>query len=158
MRFVVQKHQASRLHYDLRLEVQGALVSWAIPKGPSTDPGEKRLAIRVEDHSLDYIDYEGRIPEGEYGAGEVIVWDTGTYQNLKDKDMRRAIEDGHLSVYLQGEKLMGGYALTRFKQDEREKWLLVKMRDEWADEDTDILKDRPESVLTGRTIEELREN
>ncbi|MGH7563623.1 MAG: DNA polymerase ligase N-terminal domain-containing protein, partial [Gemmatimonadota bacterium] len=116
-RFVIQKHAASSLHYDFRLEADGVLKSWAVPKGPSTDPRDKRLAMPTEDHPLDYHDFEGVIPEGEYGAGAVIVWDRGTYRNLTDDGdevpVARAIDDGHLKIWLDGEKLRGGYALTR---------------------------------------------
>ena len=115
--FVVQKHSASTLHYDFRLEVGGVLRSWAVPKGPSTDPRDKRLAVAVEDHSLSYARFEGVIESG-YGAGTVIVWDIGTYDNLTERDGRavplsRALKDGHAVVDLHGEKLHGGYALTR---------------------------------------------
>ena len=115
-RFVIQKHDASRLHYDFRLEVNGVLKSWAIPKGPSTDPRQKRLAVPTEDHPIDYIDFEGIIPEGNYGAGTVIVWDIGTYKNVKTKDgeivsMERTIEEGHVDIWLEGMKLKGCYAL-----------------------------------------------
>ena len=104
-RFVIQKHDASSLHYDFRLEADGVLKSWAVPKGPSTDPREKRLAMRVEDHPLDYADFEGVIPKGQYGAGTVIVWDTGSYRPLGDEPLERALEHGHASVWLQGRKL-----------------------------------------------------
>ena len=160
--FVVQKHAASTLHYDFRLEVDGVLVSWAIPKGPSTDPREKRLAMAVEDHSLGYADFEGRIEEG-YGAGAVIVWDTGTYRNLtrrKDGDelpIDRALADGHAVVELHGEKLRGGYALTRTGRGRRERWLLVKTRDEAADARRNPVSTQPESVLSGRTVEQVAE-
>src|SRR5688572_9687974 len=110
--FVVQKHAASRLHYDFRLEVDGTLRSWAVPKGPSTDPREKRLAVEVEDHPLAYADFEGVIGEGNYGAGAVIVWDAGTYRNLdEERSMAEAIESGHAKFWLDGEKLKGGWTL-----------------------------------------------
>lgn len=162
-RFVVQKHGARRLHYDVRLEAGGVLKSWAVPKGPSLDPGDKRLAVRTEDHPLDYADFEGVIPGGEYGAGPVIVWDTGTYRNLTERRGRpvavgNAVEDGHVAVWLDGEKLRGGFALTRIRRghgDSGEAWLMVKMRDEAADPDQVPVRDRPGSVRSGRTIEEL---
>jgi DNA ligase D-like protein (predicted 3'-phosphoesterase) len=162
--FVIQKHAASTLHYDFRLEVGGVLKSWAVPKGPSTDPREKRLAMPTEDHPLDYADFEGVIPEGQYGAGVVIVWDTGSYRNLTKRDgeevpIERALEDGHAVVWLEGRKLRGGWALTRMpaKPGERERWLLVKKRDEEADARRNPVETQPESVLSGKTIEELRE-
>ncbi|HTX61866.1 MAG TPA: DNA polymerase ligase N-terminal domain-containing protein, partial [Methanobacterium sp.] len=160
-RFVVQKHKASRLHYDFRLEVDGVLKSWAIPKGPSIDYTQKRLAIPTEDHPVDYIDFEGTIPAGNYGAGTVIVWDTGTYRNLKEKEgqeipMEETIEDGHVEFYLEGEKLRGAYALIHTGRGGRKFWLFFKMKD-LHPETTDILEERPESVLTGRTIADLEE-
>jgi DNA ligase D-like protein (predicted 3'-phosphoesterase) len=160
--FVVHKHAARSTHYDLRLEVDGVLKSWAVPKGPSTDPREKRLAIRVEDHPLDYATFEGVIPEGEYGEGAVIVWDSGTYRNRTKRDGRevpieRALDDGHLVVALHGQKLRGEYALTRTGLDGRgrERWLLVKKRDEEADPASDPTASRPESVLSGRTVDQV---
>lgn len=155
-KFVVQKHDARRLHYDFRLEVDGVLKSWAIPKGPSTDPGQKRLAVPTEDHPIDYIDFEGIIPPGNYGAGTVIVWDTGTYQNLKkDTPMNKAVAEGHIDFWLEGKKLKGGYALIRTGKGSRKFWLLLKKKDDKADSKHDILIDMPESVLSGRTIEEV---
>ncbi|HEX3013135.1 MAG TPA: DNA polymerase ligase N-terminal domain-containing protein [Methanobacterium sp.] len=159
-RFVVQKHDASKLHYDFRLEVNGVLKSWAIPKGPSTDPGQKRLAVPTEDHPVDYIDFEGIIPEGNYGAGTVIVWDTGTYLNLNEKDsqeveMEESIDNGHVNIWLEGHKLKGGYALIRTGKGNRKFWLLLKKKDEMSDTGKDILIDRPESVLSGRAIEDI---
>lgn len=159
-RFVIQQHDASTLHWDLRLEVDGVLASWAVPKGPSTDPREKRLATRTEDHPVEYLDFEGVIPEGEYGAGSVIVWDTGTYANLSERDgeavpVADAIDDGHLSVRLDGEKLTGGYALTRFRGEDD--WLLVKIDDDEADARRNPTSTQPESVLSGRTVEEVAE-
>lgn len=159
-KFVIQKHNARRLHYDFRLEVNGVLKSWAIPKGPSTDPGQKRLAIPTEDHPLDYIDFEGTIPPGNYGAGTVILWDTGTYNNLKQKNgrnvpMDESIDDGHVEFWLEGEKLKGGYALIHTGSAGRKFWLFLKMNDEEAIRGRDILIDRPESVLSGLTIEEI---
>jgi DNA ligase D-like protein (predicted 3'-phosphoesterase) len=155
--FVIQKHAASSLHYDFRLEAGGVLKSWALPKGPSTDPGEKRLAMPVEDHPLDYAGFEGVIPEGQYGAGAVIVWDTGSYWTLGDEPVEQALERGHVAVWLEGRKLHGGYALTRIGKDERERWLLVKMDDDGADRRRNPVSSQPESAVSGRTIEELAE-
>lgn len=153
-RFVIHKHSASSLHYDLRLEVGGVLKSWAIPKGPSTDPSVKRLAIEVDDHPLGYAGFEGVIGAG-YGAGEVIVWDAGTYRGLGDHPVEEALERGHLSVWLEGEKLRGGYTLQRTGAGAKPRWLLVKRRDEGADARRDPVATQPESVLSGRTIEDL---
>lgn len=156
--FVIQKHAATTLHYDFRLEVGGVLSSWAVPKGPSTDPGDKRLAMRVEDHPLEYGDFEGLIPEGEYGAGPVIVWDTGEYGNLTEDGgaevpIEQALDDGHASFWLEGRKLTGGWSLRRMGDSRR--WLLVKRRDEHAGSPADPVSARPESVLSGRTLEEV---
>jgi DNA ligase D-like protein (predicted 3'-phosphoesterase) len=160
--FVVQKHEARTEHYDFRLEVGDVLKSWAVPKGPSTDPREKRLAIRVEDHPLDYAEFEGVIEEGQYGAGAVIVWDTGPYRNRTRRNgaevpLEQALDEGHLVIELFGRKLRGQYALTRIDSDPRgrERWLLVKKRDEAADDRTDPVSTQPESVLTGRTVEQV---
>jgi DNA ligase D-like protein (predicted 3'-phosphoesterase) len=153
-KFVIQKHAASTLHYDLRLEAGGVLKSWAVPKGPSTDPREKRLAMEVEDHSLGYADFEGLIGEG-YGAGRVIVWDAGTYRSLTDGPVEEALENGHLSFWLEGEKLRGGWTLRRTRGGEKPQWLLVKRRDECADARRNPVSTQPESVLSGRTIEDL---
>lgn len=157
--FVIQKHAASTLHYDFRLEVDGSLRSWAVPKGPSTDPRVKRLAVAVEDHSLDYANFEG-VVEGNYGAGAVIVWDKGTYRNLtlhdgREVPMAQALDDGHAVFELHGQKLRGGYALTRTDGGRREQWLLVKTRDWAADARRNPVSTQPESVLSGVTIEEL---
>ncbi len=158
--FVVQKHDASRLHYDFRLEVDGVLKSWAVPKGPSTDPREKRLAVPTEDHPLEYAGFEGVIPEGEYGGGTVLVWDTGPFRNITEKKgedipLAQAVAHGHLKVWLEGQKLKGGYALTRFRTGKDESWLLVKMDDAEAEAGRNPLRDEPRSVLSGRTIEEI---
>ncbi len=158
--FVIQKHDASRLHYDFRLEVDGVLKSWAVPKGPSTDPREKRLAVPTEDHPLEYADFEGVIPAGEYGAGTVMVWDTGTFENITEKkgqaiDLPQAVAHGHLKVWLNGQKLKGGYALTRFRTGKDESWLLVKMDDGEADPSRDPVTEAPDSALTGRSLEEI---
>ena len=157
-KFVVQKHDASNLHYDFRLEINNVLVSWAVPKGPSTDAKEKRLAMRTEDHPLEYADFEGVIPKGEYGAGTVQVWDAGTYQNLKEPNKRgvtmsKGLADGHFTFWLKGQKLKGGYALTRIGKGKR--WLLVKMKGEEADPHRNPVKTEPRSVISGRTLEEI---
>jgi DNA ligase D-like protein (predicted 3'-phosphoesterase) len=162
-KFVIQKHDASTLHYDFRLEVDGVLKSWAVPKGPSTDPREKRLAMPTDDHDLDYIDFEGTIPEGEYGAGTVLVWDTGPYHTLKTDDngnpvpMGDSVNKGHITVWLDGEKIKGGYALTRVAQGADERWLLVKMDDEEADARRNPVSTEPASVQTDRTLDEVAE-
>jgi DNA ligase D-like protein (predicted 3'-phosphoesterase) len=158
--FVIQKHAARHLHYDFRLEVDGVLKSWAIPKGPSTNPQDKRLAVPTEDHPLAYAGFEGVIPAGEYGGGTVLVWDTGVYRNLTEKKgqaipMPQAVAHGHVKVWLQGQKLKGGYALTRFKTGKDEAWLLVKADDAEAHPDADPLMTKPESVLSGRTMDEI---
>lgn len=158
-RFVIQQHAASTLHYDFRLEVDGVLKSWAVPKGPSTDPRVRRLAIPTEDHPLAYADFEGVIPAGEYGAGTVLIWDRGHYRNLKEgKDppsVAEQLADGHATVWLEGEKLRGGYALIRTHLAQGEGWLLVKMEDEAADARRNPTSTEPESVVSGRTLEEI---
>ena len=154
-RFVIQKHDASRLHYDFRLEVGGVMKSWAVPKGPSTNPKDKRLAVPTEDHPIEYNQFEGTIPAGEYGAGTVLVWDEGTYRNLSDTPIQEGLEKGHITVWLDGKKLKGGYALTRIRRGKSDAWLLVKMDDEEADPKRDPVRDEPASVRSGRTIEEI---
>lgn len=158
--FVIQKHAASNLHYDFRMEVDGVLKSWAVPKGPSTDPSIRRLAVPTEDHPLGYANFEGVIPEGEYGAGAILVWDRGTYRNLKEFDnqgVQLSIEDqlknGHITIWLEGEKIRGGYALIRTGDLEDSRWLLIKMDDEGVDARRNPTSTQPESILTGRTIE-----
>ncbi|HLI01427.1 MAG TPA: non-homologous end-joining DNA ligase [Acidimicrobiales bacterium] len=160
--YVIQKHAARALHYDFRLEADGVLISWAVPKGPSLDPKVKRLAVHVEDHPLDYETFEGVIPNAQYGAGTVIVWDRGTYRNLTERHGRPvgvadAVRAGHLSIWLEGDKLHGGWSLTRTGGGDRgkENWILVKRGDEHAATDVDITATAPASVATGRTIEEL---
>jgi DNA ligase D-like protein (predicted 3'-phosphoesterase) len=160
-RFVVQRHDASTLHFDFRLQVDDVLVSWAVPKGPSLDPREKRLAVRTEDHPLDYAEFEGEIPRDQYGAGTVVVWDAGTYRNLTSSDgelvpIGTALDSGHLVVWLDGHKITGAFALTRAMVRGREKWLLVKKNDEAADRRRKPATTQPESVLTGRTNEDVR--
>ncbi|MEA2015891.1 MAG: DNA polymerase ligase N-terminal domain-containing protein [Actinomycetota bacterium] len=134
--FVIQKHFATNLHYDFRLEVEDVLASWAVPKGPPEYPGTKRLAVRTEDHPLEYADFEGVIPEGQYGAGAVIIWDRGTYINLRrekeeNTDMEKSLSEGKIEVWLKGGKIKGGYYLIKTgKQKDKEQWLLIKARDE----------------------------
>jgi DNA ligase D-like protein (predicted 3'-phosphoesterase) len=161
-RFAFQKHSATSLHYDLRLEVNGVLASWAIPKGPSLDPRDKRLAMRTEDHPMDYLSWEGVIPKGEYGAGPMIVWDRGVYQNIsktrggREMEIDEALEKGDLKLFFLGEKIKGPYALVRTgPASDREKWLLIKKRGEGADARRRPTSTQPGSVLTGRTIEQL---
>lgn len=154
--FVIQKHDATRLHYDFRLEVDGVLKSWAIPKGPSTNPKDKRLAVMVNDHAMDYAKFEGVIPEG-YGAGTVMVWDIGTYKNIKESNgeslsMKECLKKGQIEIFLEGEKLHGGYALIRM-QDKN--WLLIKMKDEHADARRNPVSSQPNSALTGRSLKEI---
>jgi len=159
--FVIQKHDASSLHYDFRLEFDGVLKSWAVPKGPSTDPREKRLAIRTEDHPLDYGDFEGVIPEDEYGGGTVMVWDAGTYRNLRagkgedSLDMPGSLRGGLIEVWLDGEKLKGGYALKRIEAGEKSQWLLIKMDDDEADARRNPTNTQNRSVKTGRTMHQI---
>jgi DNA ligase D-like protein (predicted 3'-phosphoesterase) len=155
-RFVIHKHAARTLHYDFRLEVDGVLRSWAVPKGLSTDPRQKRLAVEVEDHSLQYADFEGVIGKSSYGAGAVIVWDEGTYRNLEEGDsMADALAGGHAKFWLEGEKLRGGWTLQRTRRGAKPQWLVIKRRDEGADARRRPERTQPESVKTGRTIEEV---
>jgi bifunctional non-homologous end joining protein LigD len=155
--YMIHKHDATRLHYDLRLQVGDVLKSWAVPKGPSLDPKEKRLAVEVEDHPLEYGGFEGTIPEGQYGAGATLIWDSGTWAPMGD--LQSSLEKGALKFRLAGEKLHGGWMLTRLKHRPGEKknnWLLIKEHDDAAS-DIDILEARPESVKSGRNVEELKQ-
>ena len=157
--FVIHEHDASSHHFDLRLEIGGVLKSWAVPKGPSTDPGEKRMAIATEDHPLDYASFEGTIPEGEYGAGAVLIWDRGSWKNITEEDgevvpAAEALQDGHLLAWLEGDKIRGGYALHRTGGKEGN-WLLIKMDDGEADRRRNPVSTQRESVETGRTIDEI---
>jgi bifunctional non-homologous end joining protein LigD len=160
LRFVVQKHDASRLHYDFRLELDGTLKSWAVPKGPSLNPADKRLAMMVEDHPLDYRTFEGIIPEGNYGAGSVIVWDQGTYhagdaddRNGSEKSLRAGLAKGHLTFVLEGEKLRGEFSLLKLRRGEENAWLLIKKQDEHASTEDVGKEDR--SVISGLNLEEI---
>src|ERR1700677_1409580 len=156
--FVVQKHDATRLHYDFRLALDGVLKSWAVTRGPSLNPAEKRLAVAVEDHPLEYANFEGTIAKGEYGGGAVIVWDNGTWAPLGDA--HKGLKKGHLEFELHGQKLNGRWHLVRMRakpREKRENWLLIKGDDEFARSagDPDILEERPESVKTGRSIDDV---
>lgn len=161
LQFVVQKHDASRLHYDFRLEMKGVLKSWAVPKGPSLNPAEKRLAMMVEDHPFDYKNFEGIIPEGNYGAGTVIVWDEGTYEPVEDvgeksaqeKHLLKALQGGSVKIRLHGKKLKGEFALVRTKGRGENSWLLIKHRDRYASEKD--VRDKDKSVVSGKTIEKM---
>jgi bifunctional non-homologous end joining protein LigD len=153
--FTVQKHQASHLHYDFRLEIGRVMKSWAVPKGPSLDPRVKRLAIEVEDHDLAYADFEGVIEEGQYGAGPVLVWDTGWFEPVSKRGSLASMwEAGALDFILHGQRLRGRFALVRMKDRSRQ-WLLMKQRDEEAHPGCEMEAKWKTSVLTGRTIEDL---
>ena len=158
--FVVQKHRATALHYDFRLEWKGVMLSWAVPKGPSYDPTVKRLAMQVEDHPLEYNRFEGIIPEGEYGGGTVMIWDRGTYgaEDGGDEDtIRSGYDRGDLKIVMHGTRMLGGWVLVRTRRDERGRaqWLLIKHRDAFASADLDVVADANTSIVTGRTMEEI---
>ena len=157
-RFVVQRHRARRLHYDFRLEVEGVLASWAVPKGPTLDPKARQLAVHVEDHPIEYFDFEGVIPKGEYGGGDVIVWDWGTWAPVRTDDPAAAIEKGELHFDLQGEKLAGRFVLVRRDRapdtSGKEQWLLLHKNDEHAEPGWNP-EDHPRSVKSGRTNDEV---
>jgi len=159
-RFIVQKHDATRLHYDFRLELDGVLKSWAVTRGPSLDPDDKRLAVRTEDHPLDYADFEGTIPKGEYGGGTVMLWDRGRWISQAGKDPRRTLEEGHLHLTLDGERMKGEWILIRLKRrkgDRTENWLLRKIDDAYAGSSTGLTDTYLASVKTGRTMQEIAE-
>lgn len=161
--FVVQKHDASRLHYDFRIELNGVLVSWAVPKGPSMNPADKRLAMKVEDHPFDYKDFEGVIPKGSYGAGEVIVWDNGVYMPMNGSNSKKEnekivsseLKKGDLKIVLLGKKLKGAFGLVRMKTNQKDAWLLIKKKDEYATE-KEITK-LNKSVISKKKIEDLKQ-
>jgi bifunctional non-homologous end joining protein LigD len=156
--FVIQKHQASHLHYDFRLEMEGVLKSWAVPKGPSYDPSVKRLAMMTEDHPYDYASFEGVIPEGNYGAGNVIIWDNGTWEFIgPGDDSVKAFRNGELKFKLNGKKMFGEWALIRIKgrSPKGNEWLLVKHRDKFASDKVDVTEVAPQSVVSNRTLEDV---
>ena len=160
--FVIQKHAASQLHFDLRLELDGVMKSWAVPKGPSVDPSVKRLAMQVEDHPIDYNAFEGTIPKGEYGGGTVMLWDRGTYRyGGEDEDpvegLRRGYAKGDFKFVLEGKRLRGSWVLVRTRRGDakRPQWLLIKHRDDHAREGYDVVAEETTSVATGRTMEEI---
>jgi len=159
--FVIQKHDARRLHYDLRLQLDGVMKSWAVTRGPSLVPGVKRLAVQVEDHPIEYNTFEGTIPAGEYGGGTVMVWDRGRWR--PEDDPHKGLAKGHLSFRLAGKKLRGGWHLVRLRKrpgEKRNNWLLIKQRDKAArtTRDRDILRELPLSVKTGRSLDEIAQH
>jgi bifunctional non-homologous end joining protein LigD len=160
LRFVIQKHAASHLHFDFRLELDGVMKSWAVPKGPSYDPTVKRLAMQVEDHPIEYNTFEGTIPKGEYGGGTVMIWDRGTYE-VESGDGQEGVREGYsrgdLKIVMHGERMQGRWVLVRTRRDPRgrNQWLLIKHRDHLAMEGVDIVAAVQTSVVTGRTMEEI---
>jgi len=158
LHFVIQKHEASHLHYDFRLELDGVMKSWAVPKGPSFDPGVRRLAMEVEDHPISYNTFEGTIPEGEYGGGTVMLWDRGTYEAEDGggvESLRRGYEKGDLKIILHGKRLEGGWVLVRMQRPGRPQWLLIKHRDAQADAKRDVTAEETTSVTTKRTMDQI---
>jgi bifunctional non-homologous end joining protein LigD len=158
LHFVIQKHAASHLHYDLRLELDGVMKSWAVPKGPSLDPAVRRLAMEVEDHPIAYNTFEGTIPQGEYGGGTVMLWDRGTYEADDDggpASLRRGYEKGELRFEMHGKRLEGGFVLARLRRPGRPQWLLIKRRDDHADPKRDVTTEETTSVVTRRTMEQI---
>ena len=158
LHFVVQKHAASHLHYDFRLELDGVMKSWAVPKGPSYDPAVRRLAMEVEDHPISYNTFEGTIPAGEYGGGTVMLWDRGTYAAEDGggaASLRNGYAKGDLKIVLHGKRLQGGWVLVRMNRPGRAQWLLIKHRDDTADPEYDVTADETTSVASGRTMDEI---
>jgi bifunctional non-homologous end joining protein LigD len=160
LHFVIQKHAASHLHFDLRLELDGVMKSWAVPKGPSYDPKVKRLAMEVEDHPIEYNQFEGTIPKGQYGGGTVMIWDRGTYAPEAgggDTALREGYERGDLKIVMRGKRMYGGWVLVRTRRDDRGRaqWLLIKHRDAFAREGFDVVAEEVTSIVTGRTMEEI---
>ena len=159
LRFVIQKHAASHLHFDFRLELDGVMKSWAVPKGPSYDPSVRRLAMEVEDHPIEYNAFEGTIPKGEYGGGTVMLWDRGTYEPEGGGGadaLRDGYERGDLKIVMHGKRMKGGWVLVRMRREAgRAQWLLIKHRDELADPDYDVVEEAVTSVASGRTMEEI---
>ena len=158
--FVIQQHHARSMHYDFRLEVDGVLKSWAVPKGPSLNTRDRRLALPTPDHALSHAKFEGMIPEGQEGAGPVIIWDRGTYRNIKMKEgnilpMADCLRRGTVEVWLNGKKLKGGFALIRIGKTADKRWLLIKMDDKYADPLRNPTKAQPESVKSGKTVKEI---
>jgi len=161
--FVIQRHAASRLHYDFRLEMEGVLKSWAVPKGPSLDPKDKRLAMMVEDHPYDYKDFEGNIPEGNYGAGQVEVWDSGIYEPLEEnsklsdeKELLKELHAGSLKFILHGKKLKGEFALVKMKNTNDNSWLLIKHKDEFVESPYDAEENTSPKSLVTKFLEEKK--
>ena len=158
--FVIQKHAARQLHYDFRLQLGRALKSWAVPKGPSLNPSDKRMAVEVEDHPLGYAKFEGVIPKGEYGSGTVMIWDKGSYRNVTKKNNKevpitRALRNGHLTIELDGGKIEGRYALSRIVKGKKPRWLLVKVKDAKADARQNPVKSENKSAVSGRTMKQI---
>lgn len=161
--FVIQRHAASRLHYDFRLEMEGVLKSWAVPKGPSLNPEDKRLAMMVEDHPYDYKDFEGNIPEGNYGAGQVEIWDSGTYEPLDEtsklsdeKELLKELKAGSLKFILHGKKLKGEFALVKMKNAENNAWLLIKHKDKFAEEKYEAEENTAKNSQVTKFLEEKK--
>lgn len=152
MRFVVQEHHARQLHYDFRLEIDGVLKSWAIPKGPSLNPADKRLAVMVDDHEMEYFDFEGIIPEGQYGSGAVVIWDSGTYSLLEEVDPVQAFESGKIVMELLGKILKGGFTLVKMKGRGEKNWLMIKKKDSYSQSKWTLQK-----ALTEKKKSSLRE-